>query len=769
MHAAAILLAVSGFLPFPSYARLINIHAPSTQLNSAWELRVAPQLEEHSLPSGVSPAVFGLSEMVSGTMNHDSLLEGNAELRRHASVIKANVIHYNSDTDFAEAIGNVRIINNGNKFSGSDAHLEIGASSGYITKPQYYFGLSGGFGSAERIDIIDGARLVVHHGTYTECQCDSSPAWYVKATRFNVNNKTNLCVAHNSIVFFQGVPIFASPWLLFQLSKGSRQSGLLPPTVMTSSSTGLAISLPYYLNLAPNYDLTITPRIMSRRGILISPNFRYLSQIYSGNLIIEYLPYDHITHTKRYAVFFNHRQNFGHGFGGYIYYSRVSDKTYPEDLVSSNSFLLRTQALYQQEIGITYNNGPWSALLRWQHWQTLQPLIAPYGLEPQLNVKYSRHNVSGLDFGAEVDATRFSISTADALESTRCVFNPYILYPILRPGYFFTPKIQWHFESYNFPTTNSRDSYQIQSLNINVPTLSLDSGLILDRRVHLFGRDYIQTIEPRLYYVYTPHHRNQRFAPFFDTAKSDFCLANIFEDGNPIGNDCVADINQLTSALTLCLLDPASGKRRSRFVIAQQYYFHNQGAMFTQSRSAVQTEHSDIIMGSSFRLSSDFSTEQAFQYNLGTNQLVRASLGFSWSPAERRVLNATYRYTRSNIKPSDKLINQLVISAQWPLARRLYGVVRVNYDINQNHLIDAMMGFEYDEKCWSFGIGLQKYTNGINSFNQAFTGTRILAQLQLKGFANLDNGLVSQFQASVPGYQPVTPLPVPQNRFTHYQ
>ncbi|MCG1055673.1 LPS-assembly protein LptD [Mycetohabitans sp. B5] len=767
-HVAAALLAVPGFLPALAHAQLTGVAAQPTRLDAPWGLRVAPQLEEHALPSGASPAVFGLGEVASGTADRDASLEGSAELRRYTSVIKADSIHYDVDTDLVDAFGNVHIVNNGNAFAGPDAHLKVGASEGYITRPKYHFNLTGGSGAAERIDIIDDARSVVHRGTYTGCPCDSDPAWYVRATQFDIDTDANLGVAHNGVLFFQRVPIFASPWLSFPLS-GGRQSGLLPPTGTMSSTTGFEMSLPYYFNLAPNYDLTLTPRIMSRRGVLIAPSFRYLSPTYSGNLTVEYLPYDRITHTKRYAVFFNHSQNFGNGFGGYIYYNRVSDKTYPEDLASGNSFLLGMQMLYQQEIGLTYNSGPWAALLREQHWQTLPPSTAPYGREPQLNVKYSRYNVGGLDFGAEVDATRFSITTADATEGTRFVFNPYVSYPILRPGYFFTPKVQWHFTSYDLSTIGAdAPGSQPKRFNVSVPTLSLDSGLVFDRSLRLFGQDYIQTLEPRLYYVYTPY-RNQQFAPLFDTAEADFGLAEIFTANSFVGNDRVADANRLTAALTSRFIDAASGDERARFVIAQQYYFRNQRVTFTPSQPVSQAAHSDVIIGSSFKLGDGFATEQAFQYNQNNNQLVRTNLGFSWSPAERRVLNAAYRYTRSNTTLSYEPINQLVISAQWPLARRLYGVGRVNYDLVRHRLVDALAGFEYDAQCWSFGIGLQKYANGVNSSNQPSTGTRMLAQLQLKGFATIDNGLGPQFRASVPGYQPVPPLPAPQARFTHYQ
>jgi LPS-assembly protein len=232
--------------------------------------------------------------------------------------------------------------------------------------------------------------------------------------------------------------------------------------------------------------------------------FRYLSPSYSGTFTANYLPDDRLAHRNRYAIYWQHQQNFGSGFAGYVYYNKVSDNTYPEDLGSMNQFINGTQTLYQQEAGITYNKGPWSVLARYQHWQTLPPSISPYSREPQLNVKYTKYNVGGFDFGAEADYSRFRITTADSTEGDRIVFNPYIAYGVrarllrraegpvpprvVRPE----PSVVEHAE-------------QPKHFTESIPTVSFDSGLIFDRSVHLFGQDFIQTLEPRLYYVYTPY------------------------------------------------------------------------------------------------------------------------------------------------------------------------------------------------------------------------------------------------------------------------
>ncbi|WP_442807771.1 LPS-assembly protein LptD [Trinickia soli] len=764
----AALIAVPGLMPAVSNAQLSGAAAQPQPTDAPWGLRLAPQLTEHPLPAGSAPAAFVLGDRTNGTSDRDVSAKGSAELRRGVAVIKADAFHYDQDTDLADAYGAVRVINNGVLFAGPEAHLRVEASEGYMPSPKYHFSTNGGSGSAARVDLLDSERSEFTSATYTACQC-ADPSWYIRGTRFDFDTGAEEGVAHNAVVFFQGVPIFASPWVSFPLTS-DRRSGLLPPQFSAGSTNGFEISLPYYFNIAPNRDLTLTPRLISKRGVQTQAMFRYLSPTYSGTLTGEFLPNDALKHENRYAIYWQHAQNLGGGFGAYVSYNKVSDNTYPQDLSSvGNQFLIGTQLLFQQEAGITYNNGPWSVLAREQHWQTLQGSAPPYGREPQLNVKYAKYNVGGFDFGAEADYTRFRITTADSTEGDRVVFNPYVSYGIVGPGYFVVPKAQFHFASYDLRNISSTaPTGQPKAFTESVPTLSFDTGLVFDRSVRLFGNDYIQTLEPRLYYVYTPY-RNQMFAPLFDTAESDFGLAEIFTPNTFVGNDRIADANRLTAGLTTRFIDAATGDERARFVLAQEYYFTDQRVALSTDTPTPATGHSDLILGASLKLGAGFASETSFQYNADDNQLVRSSIGFGFSPDERKVVNVAYRYTRANPTLSNQPINQILLSAEWPLTQRLYAVGRFNYDMQGHRLVDGVVGFQYDADCWIFGFGAQRYANGLNSMGQHTSNTRFLAQLTLKGLSNVDNGLVAAFRAGVAGYQPPPPPPPPLARFTNYE
>jgi LPS-assembly protein len=756
-------------MPALAHAQLSGAAASPQPLGDPWSLRLAPQLEEHPLRPGEQSVTFVLGNKTTGTSDQDVAAKGSAELRHNTAVIKSDALHYDEDTDMADAYGNVRIFNNGNAFIGPEAHLRVEADEGYMSNPKYHFNLTNGSGSAERADLINNEQSRVDHGTYTACSCESDPAWYIKGTSFDFDTGADEGVAHNGVLFFQGVPVFASPWMSFPLS-GDRRSGFLPPTVSLSSTNGFETTIPYYFNIAPNRDLTITPRILTQRGVQMAETYRYLSPTYSGTITGEFLPNDLQTHTNRYAVYIVHQQDFGNGFGGFINYNRVSDDQYPEDLGQpANQFVNGTQVLYEQSAGLTYNHGPWSIIAQEQRWQVLPPAVSPYAREPQLNVQYNKYNVGGFDFGSEADYSHFTTTEANTTEGQRAVLNPYLSYSVNGPGYFITPKVQYHLAAYDLNNISTLTPGTPKSFTESIPTASLDTGLVFDRSVRLFGQDYIQTLEPRLYYVYTPY-RNQNAAPLFDTGESDFNLAEIYTPNTFAGNDRIADANRLTAGLTTRFINPATGDERARFVIAQEYYFQPQRVTATPTQPIDQAKHSDLILGAAIKLGAGFSSETAFQYNADNNQLVRSSIGFAFSPAAREVINVGYRYTRANDTTlTNEPINQVLFSAQWPLTQHIYSVARVNYDLASHRLVDGLLGFQYDADCWTLGIGAQRYANGVNTSGQTTSGTRVLAQLTFKGLSNVDNGLTAAFAAGVAGYTPPPPPLPPNARFTNYE
>jgi len=790
----AALMALAGIAPPLAHAQLVGAAAQPVQLDAPWGLRLSPQLEEHVLQIGDAPASFALGDYLTAAGDQNVSIEGHGEIRKAQALVKGDKIHYDLDTDQADAYGHALVVNDGNRFLGPEAHLKVSANEGFMLTPNYFFNQSGGSGHADRVDLLDPDRSKFIHSYYTACQCvnpanpandgkTTKPAWYIESTSLNLDTGTEIGQAYNAVVFFQGVPIFASPYMRFPLDN-DRHTGLLPPTIGSNTTNGIDIITPFYVNIAPDRDLTVYPRIMSKRGEQLSGTYRYLSPTYSGTDTLQYLPNDEILHRNRWAMYLQHNQNLGDGFGAYVNYNRVSDGQYAADLGSTNIFSAGTVDLYDQEAGLTYNHGPWSILTRVQHFQTIQGDTSPYESEPQINVKYTEYNVNGFDYGAALDATRFVIAEPGQYQGSRVVLDPYISYPINTPSFYVVPKVQMHMAAYDLTSLQTLSSgapvTQPSNPSVAIPTASLDMGATFERSVTIFGTDYIQTFEPRLYYVYTPYV-NQANIPIFDTSDVDFGIAEVFSPNTFVGDDRVADQSRAVVGLTSRFINAGSGEERARFLLAQQYYFKPQtvtmqttASLATPGSSLTNIDRSDVIAGAEFRYGGGVSTQSAIQYSDTQGIMERQVYGVAWTGGDHKVINLAYRYNRQNSTIDNQPINQVLASMQWPVTPHISVVARINYDLSPttlltgSRLVDGLLGFQYDAECWSFGLGVQHYANGYGTNNLPQSSTRVLAQLVLKGLSHVDNGLAAQFTAAVQGYQPPpgpAPIPSPFSNF----
>jgi LPS-assembly protein len=738
-------------------------------------LALATHLEEHRLPSEAEGARFTLSDRIVLRSGQEITLSGQAEIRTTASVIKADRLHYDADTDQAKAAGRVRIIHNGNTFTGTRAQLQVAARSGYLLSPTYHFNVPGGSGSGQRIDLLDADRIVVTRGNYTGCQCTKDPAWMIQADRVELDTATQRGVVRNGVLFFQRIPLFASPYLAFPLSD-KRVSGFLPPTAIVDTSAGLGLSLPYYWNIAPNRDLTLYPGFIARRGVKMGATYRYLSRFYEGTVKGTYLPYDKILQRPHYNFHARHNQFLGPDLNAYLDYHRVSDATYPGDLDDSDLATTGIQRLYTQEAGLRYQHGPWSAHARVQRWQVLPPEKAPYARQPELQLAYQRYDVGGFDMSVKTNYTVFQNESAAEVRGRRLTLDSAISYPWIRPAYFIVPKLKYHLGWYTLNSPVDTDAAtdqagghrQFRREKITVPTLSLDSGLAFERSLQLLGRSYLQTLEPRLYYVYTPY-RDQRSMPVFDTVESDFSFAELYSENTFIGGDRVADANRLTSSLTTRLIDLENGHERARFAIAQQHYFQPQRTTLGNDLPYMRSYHSDILVGAALKLEPGFSSAVSAQYNLDQKNLIRSSIGFGWRIQDRKVFNIAYRYTRSNTTLNDQPVHQAIMSVQWPFTSRFYGIGQVSYAFDSKRVVDSLLGFQYDADCWRFGLAVKHAVNGANAHVGHLTAPRILARLELKGLTRIGTGLLEEFRQRVPGYTPFPPPPPPRSRFSYYE
>ena len=751
-------------------------------------LKSSPMLAKKP-PEGPGNEVptFVFGDRLQGRPNLETVIDGNAELRRGPTAVRADRIEYYQPDDTVKTRGNVRISSNGNQFRGQELQIKLDTFEGFFTEPDYRFLANGGNGHATRIDFIDDKRFIARNATFTTCERDDEtswePAWVLSGTSFRFDLESEVGVATGAVLRFKNVPILALPVISFPLSD-KRKSGLLPPSINIDSTSGLEVSQPYYLNIAPNRDATITPTFMERRGLDLGGEYRYLEDRYSGKISGRLMPGDKLRDANRWSYGLEHSGLLNTGLkpigdvGVYLNLNRVSDDNYWRDFPRGGNSL--TQRLLSSDAQANWGRGFLSVSARALKWQTLQdqasPIVPPYDRLPQLTAAYTRVNAplagfNGFDWLVDTDYTRFS---ADKVltgqpNSDRLFARAQVSRPFISPGWYVTPKLQLHATSYRFdqPLANG-DS----SASRVVPTFSLDSGLQFERAAAYFGRAFTQTLEPRAFYVRTPY-RNQNLLPNYDSGANDFNFATIFTENAFVGNDRISDANLLTLGVTSRLLDPVTGAEAVRFGVAQRLRYSNQSVTLPGGLP-VADRISDLLVGTTINWVPQWTFDGTVQYNPKTTQSERSTFGARYSPGNYRVVSAALRRQRN-------VSNLVDVGWQWPIndlwgdkgqelgagrgqgPGRYYSVGRLNYSVPERKLVDAVIGVEYDGCCWIGRVVLQRSQTGATA-----STTRIMFQLELVGFSRIGANPLETLKSNIPRYQYLREQTVTPSRFTNY-
>ncbi|WP_432240729.1 LPS-assembly protein LptD [Herbaspirillum robiniae] len=696
------------------------------------------------------------AEQMTGRPDRQVNLDRDVEIIKGGTTIKADKAEYRIIQDEVEATGHVWMKRFQDQYTGDHAEMNMGSGAGYVTQPTYLIGKNGGRGKAERIDFLSDDQAQVQQGTYSTCEA-TDPDWYLRANTLDLDSGRDVGTMHGGLLYFKDVPILGSPWMTFPLS-GERKSGVLPPTFGATSTGGAELAVPYYFNLAPNYDLTLVPKYIARRGLQLGAETRYLGDTYSGITNVEGIQ-DRVTGTGRYSLSSIHNQTLAPGLTLAWNLNKASDNDYPSDF--SHSITGSTQRLLIRDVSLTYSSTYWSLYGHVSKYQLLQdvdsPIAKPYDRVPQIIFSGARYDVGGFDISTVADFTRFS--SGDLVGGDRAYMTQSVSYPIVRPGYFITPKMSVDATRY---TLNNVSVGQPTNFSRTVPTVSLDSGMVFERESTLLGRSMTQTLEPRLFYVRTPYRDQSQF-PNFDSGLADFNFAQIFSENRFVGHDRISDANQLTAAVTSRLIEE-NGLERLRMAVGQRYYFADPKVVLDGTTSTTLGSKSDLLLSLGGQISKEFSTDNTVQYSETLRQMVRSTFGVRWQPAPKRVLNLQYRLDRTYVNPSTGLLDplkQVDVSGQWPISQRWYAVGRINYSIPDKTVAEGLAGMEYKADCWVFRIVAQRIPT---SSTKASTG--FFFQLELTGFSKIGNNPLEAIKSSVPGYQNVNlPDSTPNSNF----
>ena len=677
---------------------------------------------------------------------------GRVELRTRRETVLADRLSYDIPEQTIYGDGNVVLRRGYDWITGPQLQYKRDTEVGFFRAPRFFVEEANARGDASEIRFTGPDRYEASDASYTTCVAPH-PDWYLRGDELEIDNLRKVGTAHRVSVHFLDVPVLYAPWLQFPLSN-ERKSGFLTPTLGSTGVRGFEATAPYYLNLAPNYDATITPRLMSKRGLQLGAQFRYLlgdaasplGQA-AGEMNAEILPNDRQTGERRYALAWTHNEQFAPWLGGYWNLNRVSDDKYFADFADRIS--ITSQKTLPREGGLVATSGPWSVLTRVQSYQTLQdpnaPVTPPYNRLPQILASLRDTDWMGLTWSGTGEYARFSqqalVPTGD-----RIVIYPTAAWMRQGSAWFFTARAGLQMRQYAL----DQRTHSLSDLHpgYTIPITSVDAGLVFERDLDLLATPLTQTLEPRAFYVYVPY-RKQTDAPVFDTALDDFNFSQLFAENRYIGSDRIGDANQLTLALTSRFLDRDTGAERLRLAVGQRFYFADQRVSLNEPpRSAGK---SDLLLSAEGRLSEAWSLASLLQYNFDAPEVERFNAGVRYSPAPGRVLNATWRYTHSLVDPTGAIeqIKQVDLSGQWPVSDRWNLIGRWNYSLTDRKTLEAVAGIEYNADCWVLRIVGQRLTT---TTQQATTS--VFVQLELTGLGRVGTSPLELLHRSVPGYVP---------------
>lgn len=668
-----------------------------------------------------------------------TVFEGHAELSQPGRRLQADRMTYQRDGDRLDAAGNVRLTQPDLVIDGASASYRPQAGSGEVNDARFALPDSGARGEAANVTLAGDGKITLTKPAYTTCP-PGARAWAIQADRMVLDRTSGRGTADGAHLQLGGVNLPALPEFSFPIDD-RRQSGVLPPSIGYGSSNGIDLTVPYYFNLAPNYDLTLSPRLMSKRGFLLGGEFRYLTPGSHDELRAEILPDDRVYagDSLRGGVTWRHDGRPFAGWRSRVDASYVSDQDYLADLgndlaASATTYLERVAELSRHTLHS-------SVVMRVQDFQVLDPAVGaddePYRRLPQL--------LAGIDqpLGEHgrllLDAEYVHFDRSTGITGQRVDLKPTLAMRWERPWGYLEPRAGVRYTDYRLSGNPGGDD----SPDRFTSEFSLDGGLFFERPLTLAGRAMTQTLEPRLYYLYVPRV-DQADLPVFDTERYDFRLDSLFRDDRFNGPDRVGDTHQVSLALTSRLRDQASGAERLRVAVGQIFYFADRHVLLP-GETRVDRDRSALVAGASAVIDPRWRLEAAAQwdpdYN-GDGQLTRGLLRVGWDDGQGHRLNAGYRLRRGETEQTD-------IAGSWRLNPRTRLIGRWSYSLLRDRSVETLAGVEYGSCCWKVRAVVQRHLDTVTS--QANLG--VLLQLELTGLGRLGKDIDDLMSGGLAGYR----------------
>lgn len=711
---------------------------------------------------------------------------GNAVIRKDGQQVTGDDIRYDIQNDELQVEGNAVITTGQTKVTGPMLRMRMSENIGemrdvtiefkssppppndqdsspllsdqaiLLSDPKKYLEDNQSSGTQDKSSAFDNiratAKQVLFEGqnikrlkqaSYTSCAANVDD-WYIKTNNLELNDYSRTGVATNAYVEFKGVPILYTPWMSFSYNN-QRKSGLLAPLWGTTSRSGFELLTPYYINIRPDMDATIATRFLSKRGVQLQGEFRYLDENYSGITNLEYLDKDNLTDQTRFYARLSHLQRFSDHWSGGYNLEKVSDDTYFSEMATRIQVTSRVNL--QQSVFANYSSEHVTFNGTVQRYQNLDNVSYVYQRLPQLTLTY---NDDWKGFKTQTGAQYVNFQTMDGMlnkpSGSRLSFYPSIAYPMKNAYGFVTPKVGVQTTQYslsnNIPVGYTEEYNQ---LNRTLPIASVDSGMYFDRATQLFDTAYTHTLEPRAYYLYIPY-KDQSKLPIFDTSLNTLNQNSIFYENQFSGDDRLNNANQMTLALTSRLIDSETGIERLSGTLGQRFYFEDQKVTLP-SASGSTRKTSDILAGFTARLSSRLNLDTFWQYDPDRSNMERNNFLLRYNPEPGKSFGFGYRYTANTLE-------QIDTSAQWPLGNGWYGISRLNYSIRDANAVQFLGGLEYDAGCWQARAVMQRVQTATANANYA-----MFFQLELGGLTSIGANPLNVIKRNIPTYMRTNDIP----------
>lgn len=625
------------------------------------------------------------------------------------------------------------------------AELDLEQNTGVFDNAQYFIPERNAQGDAAQVRVNqDTQQGVLENVTYSTCE-RGDEFWELRTERLELDQAAGRGKARNITVAIEDIPVFYFPYLSFPIND-ERQSGFLSPRVGLDDDNGFDLRVPYYWNIAPNMDATFAPRIMTNRGIQLGAEYRFLYPRHQGEIDIEVLPDDSEYGDSREALYLSHQARPLDPVYTDLLYQYVSDDDYLDDL--DNNLDLLNPSVLERHLNITYFGPQWTFLTRFQGFQTIDDDIfnetnEPYDRLPQLLFSgLWPDQAFGLTYDLQSELVYFDHD--NKVTGARLDVQPAVSLPLQRPEGYLTPRASLRYTGYQLDNTDNT-GIDNDSPSRSAPVLSVDSGLFFERPIDWGFFDLangVQTLEPRLFYLYIPE-RDHDDIPLFDTTTIDRSYSFLFLENRFTGPDRLGDANQLTAAITTRLIDGDSGAERLRASLGQIYYFDDRQVTLNNTAPEDDTT-SDFIGEAVVQISPALSLRSALQWDSEENTTERGAFDLRYQPGNGRIVNVAHRYARE-----DEL-EQVDFAVAWPISARWRTVGRFNYSLEEKRNLDLFAGVEYQDCCWALRM-LARQDRDSPQDEEA--NNSLYLELELKGLAGVGSDINDLLEDAILGYE----------------